>query len=191
MNGSLRTANLSIIGKCSFSGNADRNGKFEYPTLIYPHLFVGRGVNHWGDGMQVLSSCATCLIRKYECMHAHLYYRSICSKSSALRLGSASFLLAVFDSCSQTFFRVRFQSLIIIYWSFKKIASSRPRQLETDVPQALQTGILIPVGSKVGLFFCTETAFSHCPRTLGPRLHSLTHWNFKKIISSRSFRRWY
>ena len=22
------------------------NGKFEYPTLIYPHLFVGRGVNH-------------------------------------------------------------------------------------------------------------------------------------------------
>ena len=43
--------------------------------------------------MQVLSSCATCLIRKYECMHAHLYYRSICSKSSALRLGSASSLL--------------------------------------------------------------------------------------------------
>ena len=36
--------------------------------------------------------------------------------------------LAVFDSCSRTFFRVRFQSLIIVslgYWSFKKIASSR------------------------------------------------------------------
>ena len=46
MNGSLRTANLSIIGKCSFSGNADRNGEFEYPTLINPHLSLGRGVNH-------------------------------------------------------------------------------------------------------------------------------------------------
>ena len=39
-------AKLSIIGKCSFSGNADRNGKFEYPTLINPHLSLGRGVNH-------------------------------------------------------------------------------------------------------------------------------------------------
>ena len=128
MNGSLRMANLSVIGKC----NIVSLGMLTYERQIWiSHVNLSTPFcrtwckPYWGDGMQVLSSCATCLIRKYECMHAHLYYRSICSKSSALRLGSASFLLAVFDSCSQTFFRVRFQSLINIYWSFKTIASSR------------------------------------------------------------------